>query len=71
MTDPADPDLPSPQGPPPTPGPEPTPEPGSSGRYAVYDLDLLRFVGPVTDKRPSKTAAKALVGDHDHEVREV
>jgi hypothetical protein len=70
MTDNSPEQLPTPGSPPP-PDPEPAPAPGTSGRYAVYDKTLLRFVGPVTDKRPTKAAVKDLVGDHDHEVREV
>lgn len=40
-------------------------------RFAVYDEVLLRFVGPVTDKRPSAKSVRALVGDHKHTVRKV
>jgi len=43
-----------------------------SGRFAVYDTTLLRFVGPVVDKRPSKAQANKLVHTPDaYEVREV
>ena len=37
----------------------PNGNPGS-GRFAVYDLQLGRFVGGVTDKRPTDTAAAKL-----------
>lgn len=47
-------------------------EPTGSGRFAVYDTTLRRFVGPVVDKRPSKAAANKLVHTADaYEVREV
>lgn len=40
-------------------------------QYAVYDLTHHKFVGPVTARKPSAKDAKALVGDHDYEIREV
>lgn len=49
-----------------------TTESTGSGRFAVYDTKLLRFVGPVVDKRPSKAQANKLVHTPDaYEVREV
>lgn len=50
---------------------DPVPSSDSSGRYAVYDLRYLRFVGEVSDKRPSKTDARKVAGHDDVEVREV
>ena len=32
-----------------------------SGRWAVYDTKLMRYVGDVTDKRPTKADANKLV----------
>lgn len=60
----------------PTPDPDPTPEleqeaPDPDTRYAVYDVTLQRFVGPVTRKRPGVRRVRDLVGDHDYEVRKV
>lgn len=41
---------------------------GATG-YAVYNRTLGRFVGPVTDKRPSAAVAKRAVPDgHVHAV---
>lgn len=44
---------------------------GTSGRFAVYDTRYQRFVGSVTDKRPSKADARKVAGHDDVEVREV
>lgn len=40
-------------------------------RYAVYDLTYEKFVGPVTDKKPSKAAAEKAAGHDNVELREV
>jgi hypothetical protein len=45
-------------------GPE-APKPTGSGRFAVYDTTLLRYVGGVSDKRPSKADANKLVHTRD------
>lgn len=49
----------------------PTSSNPGSGRFAVYDTRYERFVGSVTDKKPSKADAKKLAGHDDVEVREV
>lgn len=41
------------------------PEATGSGRFAVYDTTLLRYVGGVVDKRPSKAEANKLVHTRD------
>lgn len=52
--------------------PDETPEEGTSGRFAVYNETLGRFVGPVVAKRPSKAAVAQLVAkDHKATVRQV
>lgn len=47
------------------------PENKGSGRYAVYDMALERYVGDVQDSKPSSTDARKLTGDHGYRVREV
>lgn len=62
-----------PTDPEPTP-PEPTSKPKAgtgSGRFAVYDNRYLRFVGGVSDSKPTKAEAKKLAGHDDVEIREV
>lgn len=59
----------------PTPDPQPTPEPPAqastgSGRFCLYDLSLLRFVGPVVESRRGIDKGLRVRG-HDYEVREV
>lgn len=60
-----------------TPDPSAAPPPADNNsstdakRYAAYDTRYQRFVGPVTDKKPSLAQAKKLVGHDDVEIREV
>lgn len=42
-----------------------------SGRYAVYDLTLERYVGEVSDSKPSAKDAKALTRDGKYRIIEV
>ena len=42
-----------------------------SGRFAVYDLALERYVGSVQDSKPSSADARKLTGDHGYRIREV
>lgn len=67
MSDPQTP-PPAPPATPPTPAAAPAP---TTVRYAVYDTRYLKFVGEVTAKKPSKSAAKELVGHDDFDIREV
>lgn len=47
-------------------------ENSGSGRFAVYDTTLMRYVGSVSDKRPSKAEANKLVHTRDaYSIREV
>lgn len=56
-----------------TPPPVDEPEPTGSGRYALYDLTELRFVGSVVDgKRAANSRDNfAKRKGHDYEVRAV
>lgn len=41
-------------------------------RYAVYDNTLRQYVGPVTENKPTSSAARKLVRQgHDFTIREV
>lgn len=42
-----------------------------SGRYAVYDLVLTRYVGDVMDSKPSAATARELSGGHSYRIVEV
>lgn len=47
------------------------PENKGSGRFAVYDKTLERYVGTVQDSKPTSTDARKLTGDHGYAIREV
>lgn len=47
------------------------PQNEGSGRYAVYDKALERYVGEVQDGKPSSADARKLTGDHGYAIREV
>lgn len=55
------------------PEPEPKPEPTGSGRFALYDLTELRFVGKVVDGKRAASSPDnfAKRKGHKYEVREV
>lgn len=61
------------RGPEPTPEPEPKPEPTGSGRFALYDLTELRFVGSVVDGKRAANSPEnhSKRKGHRYEVREV
>lgn len=42
-----------------------------SGRFAVYDNELRRFVGGVHDTKPSAKDAKVMADGHDYDIREL
>jgi hypothetical protein len=42
-----------------------------TGRYAVYDLTLERYVGEVSDSKPSAKDAKALTHSGSYAIVEV
>lgn len=42
-----------------------------SGRFAVYDKVLERYVGEVVDSKPSSTDARKLAGGHSYAIVEV
>lgn len=42
-----------------------------SGRFAVYDMTLERYVSEVSDSKPSSADAKKLAGDHSYRIIEV
>lgn len=48
----------------------PADETAEAGRWAVYDTTLLRFVGGVHTKKPTKKQAEGLAAEgHEVEVR--
>lgn len=42
-----------------------------SGRWAVYDMVLERYVSEVTDTKPSSADAKSAAGGHSYRIVEV
>lgn len=41
------------------------------GRFAVYDEELLRYVGAVLERKPTDKVIRDLVGDHAYSVHSV